>query len=509
MSAVSENNKRIAKNTAVLYLRTIFTLLVSLFTSRLILNVLGIDNFGIYNVVGGFVSMFSVMSSTFSAAIGRFITYELGRGDEDKLKNIFSTSLNIQICMALFIFVIGAILGSWFLNNKMSIPVERIYAANWVLYCSLISFCLNLLSIPYNACIIAHEKMTAFAYISILETILKLLIVYLLYISPVDILITYSILFLLVSIIIRYVYIIYCKKNFTECEYRPKIDKKLFREMAGFAGWNFFGNTAYMFNTQGVNMLMNVFFGVTVNAARGVAVQVQNAILQFVNNFTTAINPQITKKYAEGDTETLFTLICQGAKYSYFLLLIFTVPIFVESDYVLKLWLGNVPEYSSIFLKLILLGSYTTILGNTGYTAIMATGNIRNYQVSVTVIGCMVFPITWLFYYFGFSVTSTYYIYIVIYFILNFVRIYYMKVLMNFPPMLFINKVMIPVIFVSLPVYLIPYILLDLFESSFIRLAFICIVCTLTSIISIYIIGLSKKEKSFVIKILLNKIKKN
>lgn len=321
MSQISDNNKRIAKNTIALYIRTLITLAVGLFTSRVVLNVLGIDNFGIYNVVGGVVAMFNIVTTSLSQSISRYLTFELGRDNKEKLNMIFSTSVNIQILMSFVIIVLIEAFGVWFLNNKMNIPPDRIYAANWVLQFSVLAFIVNLISVPYNASIIAHEKMKAFAYVSILEAVMKLMIAYLLYISLVDKLITYAFLLLLVSIIIRLVYGQYCKRHFEECKYSFVFDKKLFADMSKFAGWNFLASTAYIFNTQGINIISNMFFGVAINAARGIATQVDGITRNFVSNFTTAVRPQIVKSYSVGDTNYMNKLVCSGAKYSYFLML--------------------------------------------------------------------------------------------------------------------------------------------------------------------------------------------
>lgn len=345
------NNKRIAKNTLLLYVRMFFMMAISLFTSRVILQTLGVTDYGINNVVGGLVAMFSLFSNTLTGAISRFITYELGKGQFDRLKTVFSTSVNIQLIMAVVIVVVAEIVGVWFLNHKMNIPADRMYAANWVLHCSILAFAVQLISIPYNASIIAHEKMSVFAYISIVEAVLKLAFVYLLYVSPFDKLISCTVLFLCLAIIIRIIYGNYCSRHFEECKYELRLDKQLFKEMASFAGWNFFGSTAYILNTQGVNMLINIFFGVLLNAARGVAVQVESAINQFVNNFMTALNPQITKSYAAGETESMITLVCRGSKFSFFIMLLIIIPFEFEAEFILKLWLGIVPEESTIFLS--------------------------------------------------------------------------------------------------------------------------------------------------------------
>lgn len=500
MDAHAENTKRIAKNTLVLYVRTLFTMLVSLYTSRVILNTLGVSDFGIINVVGGVVGMFSVISGSLASSISRFITFELGHGDFNKLKQIFSTSVNIQIGISLIIVILAECIGVWFINHKLNIPESRLIAANWVFQCSLLSFVIGLISVPYNACIIAHERMSAFAYISILETILKLVIVYMLFISPYDKLISYSILFVIVAMIIRLIYGWYCHNHFAECHYKFVYDKSLIKEMSGFAGWSFFGNGAYMLNTQGVDMLINIFFGVTLNAAKGVASQVQNAVMQFVGNFTVALNPQITKSYASGDREYMNKLVCRGARFSYFLLLIFTVPIVCEADYILNLWLKTVPEYAPIFLRLMLFGTLMTLLGGTMYTAILATGKIRKYQLAVTIVGCLVFPLTWLAFRIGLPPETTYYIYIVIYFLLVFVRLYIAKGLLNFPVQLYLFDVVFRVVIVSVVAFILPLIVIRYLEPSFLRLCVSCIIGLCSSLLTINILGLEKSEREMLYK---------
>lgn len=506
MTDTSQNNKRIAKNTLLLYIRTIFVMLVTLYTSRVILNTLGVSDFGIYNVVGGVVAMFSVISGSLSTSISRFITYELGHGDINKLKRIFSTSVNIQIGISLVILILAEIFGVWFLNTKMNIPTNRLTAANWVLQCSLISFIINLISVPYNACIIAHERMSAFAYISILETVLKLAIVYMLIISPYDKLITYAILLVIVSLIIRLIYGWYCNRNFSESRYKFVYDKPLIKEMTGFAGWSFFGNGAYMLNTQGVDMLINIFFGVTLNAAKGVATQVQNAVMQFVNNFTVAVNPQITKSYAAGDMEYMYKLVCRGARFSYFLLLIFIIPIECEANYILRLWLKTVPEYAPVFLRLTLFGALMTLLGNTMLTAISATGNIKRYQLWVTIVGCLVFPFTWIAYKTGFPPEATYVIYIVIYFLLNFVRTYIAKGLLSFPIRQYIYDVILRVLVVSVFSFVLPLLVIFNLEEDFLRLCITCIISFFSTTSVIFIFGLERTERKTILDKLANKI---
>lgn len=492
------NSKRIAKNTLLLYIRLIFTMAVGLFTSRVILATLGIEDYGVYNVVAGFVLMFSFFTSSLGAAISRFLTYELGKGESVRLQRIFSTSVNVQLLLSIAILILAEAVGIWFVNNKLNIPADRLYAANWTFQCAIIAFILNLISVPYNAAVIAHERMSAFAYISILEVTLKLAIVYVLYISPIDKLITYSVLFAIVGLIIRLVYGVYCRKHFSECRYLPIIDKPMMKEITGFAGWNLMGSGAYLFNTQGVNMAMNIFFGVTVNAARGIATQVEGVVRQFVTNFTTALNPQITKSYAVGNLEYMYTLVCRGAKYSYFLMLVFAVPFMFEADIILKLWLDNVPQHTATFLRLTMIGTLCDILGNSTANACWATGKVKKYYLWVGIIGSLVFFLSYGLFKMGFPAYSSYIVFIVIYAILIFVKLYIIKGLIDFPVAMFYKETLLrilPVTFITFMIASLPFCMLD---ESIMRF-FLTITISVSILAgSIYFIGLEKSERALV-----------
>ena len=376
----SSNSKRIVKNTLLLYVRTFFVMLISLFTSRVVLQTLGVEDYGIYNVVGGFVGMFSIISSSLVNASQRFISYEMGKEHPNSNK-VFCGTVSVHILLVLLVFFLFETFGLWFVNTHLNISEDRMIAANWVYQCSIIAFCVNLLSVPYNATIIAHEKMSAFAYISILEVAAKLGIVYLLLISGYDKLIIYSILMLLVAVFIRVLYSSYCKRNFDECEFHFLLDKPFMRSLFGFIGWNFIGSTAGILVTQGVNILINIFFGVALNAARGIAEQVNNAINQFVGNFMTAMNPQITKSYSSGEYDYMNKLMERGAKYAALLLWLLSLPVFTEADFILKIWLVEVPPYAPIFLRLAIVFSIFQSLSNTLYIGMLATGRIKKYQI--------------------------------------------------------------------------------------------------------------------------------
>lgn len=475
-------------------------MLISLYTSRVILNALGVDDYGIYNVVGGVVSMFSVLSGSLSAAISRFITYELGTGNTDKLKKIFSSSVTIQVGIALLFIVIAESVGLWFINNKMVIPADRLFAANWCFQFSIITFAINLVNVPYNASIIAHERMSAFAYISILEAVGKLLIAWAVVVSPIDRLVFYGFLMMALSVIVILIYMRFCRKHFDECKYEFIYDHDLLKQMFGFAGWNFFGAGSWQLMTQGVNLLLNTFFGVSVNAARGIATQVDNAVLQFVNNFTTAINPQITKSYAAKDKEYMFNLMFRGSKFSFFLLLIFAVPIFCETRTILTLWLKIVPDYAVAFVRLAMTVSMIHVLSNTMITAMLATGNIKKYQLIVGGLGMLVFPLAWLFFYMGLPPEMAYVSTIIIFIFQLGCRLKLLNEMIGMPINTYLKEVLLKVIMVSF-ISFIPPICVTLFlEESLSRFFIVGALCVLCTPSTILFMGMDSKERSYVYK---------
>lgn len=506
MSEISSNNKRLAKNTLLLYFRTILIMLINLYMSRVVLEALGVEDFGIYNAVGGIVTMFSIISGALSAAISRFITYELGRNDKSRLNKIFSTSVNIQIGLCVLILLIAEPLGVWFLNTHMVIPDGRLDIANWVFQFSLLSFCINLISVPYNAAIIAHERMSAFAYISIIEALLRLGIVYILAVSIFDKLITYAFLLVAVALLVRIAYGIYCNKNFDECHYQWVNDKSILKEMAGYAGWSFLTNAAYIFNTQGVNILTNVFFGVTLNAARGIATQVDSAVMQFVNNFTMALNPQITKSYARNDIHKMIDLVFLGSKYTIYLTLFFAIPLIAETEYILSIWLKEVPEYSALFVKLGIIAAIIDKFGMTFSTAYSATGKIKHYVIWVSAVGCLVFPLTFFCFKLGLGAESAYWSFIITYILVNIVRIYMMKQRFNFPVLKFLLNVVGRIILTISACTILPVFIVSTMESSFYRLIVTTISCTISTAIFVYFIGLTVKEQNSIVQFIKSKI---
>lgn len=390
---ISGNSRRIAKNTVFLYFRMLLTMGITLYTSRVVLAVLGIEDFGIYDVVSSVVTMFAFLNGSMVTSTQRYITFAIGKEDRDEVSKVFSNAVRIHLLIGLVVILLSETVGLWFLENKLVIPEERMPAARWVFQLSLLSFFINVTQVPYNAVIVAHEKMDIFAYISIIDVLLRLGIVFLLKIIPIDKLIAYAVLSFLVTQIIRSLYRIYCRRNFAECHRTAVSRDGLFKGMLQFAGWNLFGSLAWMMRDQGVNILLNVFFGPVVNAARGTAMKVSSAVQGFVSNFSTAINPQITKNYAQEHLDKMEELAYRGARFSFLILFVIALPLMITMDTVLKWWLVEVPEHTGIFLQFILLDALiNAVFSNPLITSLMATGNIRNYQITVSSIMLLVVP---------------------------------------------------------------------------------------------------------------------
>lgn len=495
----SANNKRIAKNTLLLYVRMLFTMVVSLYTSRVVLNALGVEDFGIYNVVGGVVAMFSMLSGSLSAAITRFITYELGTGNKENLKKIFSSSVTIQIGLAVLIILLAEAVGVWFLNVKMNIPDARIVAANWVFQLSILTFAINLISVPYNASIIAHERMSAFAYISILEAIGKLVIAFLIVISPIDKLIFYAILMCAVALIVRFAYGTYCKKHFEECAYRFIFDKDLLKRMFGFAGWNFIGASSAVLRDQGGNVVINLFCGPAVNAARGIAFQVNNAISGFVTNFMTALNPQITKSYAAGDRDYMMTLIYQGARLSFYMLLLLSLPVLVNTHYILGLWLKIVPDHAVLFVQLVLVFAMSESISNPLITAMLATGRIRNYQLVVGGLQMMNLPVSYVLLRMGMFPEVVIVVAIVISQCCLAARLLMLRGMIGLSVRKYLKKVYINVLAVTIIAAVLPLLVTNILTESFLNFILSSIVALICTGITIYYVGCNKAERLFIL----------
>lgn len=503
------NSKRIAKNTSLLYFRMILMMAVNLYTSRVVLNALGVNDYGVYNVVGGFVSLFNILTGSLSAAVSRFITFELGKGDKLNLNRVFCTSVNVQLIFIGIIVFLMETVGLGFLNFKMVIPEDRIIAANWVFQFSVLAFAVNLWSVPYNASIIAHEKMSAFAYISLFDAFSKLLIAFIILYNPIDRLVYYGLLIMLVYLSDRIIYSWYCKKHFEECTYYPVFDKQLLKKMLGFAGWNFLGAGSGQLMTQGVNMLFNVYFGVVVNAARGIADIVDSAVMQFVNNFTVAINPQITKSYAVDDKKYMFELMFRGAKFSFFLIMIVAIPILCNTDFILSIWLGVFPEHAVNFVRLALLVSMISVLSNTMVTAMLATGDIKKYQIIVGGLGMLVFPFAWLLFFLGMAPETAYMVTLSIFILQLICRLFLLREMVGMSIREYFRRVLLVVSLVVICATIIPAAITLYVNQNLLNVLLISTVSVLCSVLSIWFIGLDSKERIFIfnaIRTIKNKI---
>ena len=503
MANLAESNttksKRIAKNTLILYFRMLFLMMVSLYTSRVILDALGVEDYGIYNVVGGFVAMFSLISAALSGASSRFLSYEMGKSDSMRQNVVFSTSIVIQWSLAIIIFLVAEIFGVWYVNNIMVIPEDRLCAANWCFQFSIFNFCINLITVPYNASIIAHEKMKAFAYVSIYEGIAKLIISYLVFYDCFDRLIFYAFMLLLVQYSVQYSYRKYCKRNFEECHFQRNFDRILLKQMLNYSVWHLIGNGSVVLKTHGVNVLINLFYGPVINAARGLAINVESAVSQFVSNFSLALNPQIIQSYAKGDLHYMESLVIRGAKFSFFLALLLTCPLIINADYILGIWLKKVPEYTVIFTQLTLFTTLISSLSKTIIVAQNATGNVRAYQIVVGVVLLFNLPISYIFLSLNYSPEIIF----VVAFILEFVAlvariIMTQKTLNGFNAFCFIKKVMIPcflVAIISLPIPLALHYQYKVDFVSFVANA-ICSIFII-SLVAIFV-GFSESERNIV-----------
>lgn len=498
MNAIESENKRIAKNTIILYVRMIVMMFISFYTARITLNALGVNDYGINNVVGGLVSMFSLLSNSLSSTTSRFMTFGLGHGDLDNLKKIFSTTINIHVVLAIVVVIAIESVGVWFLNHRMTIPIERITAANWVLQSSVIVFAIGLLSVPYNSAIIAHEKMSAFAYMTIFDATFKLFIAFGIYYYGGDKLILMSILTVIQSIIRQAIFWIYCKRNFEECVYTKGRNRQMEKSIFSFASWNFIGSTAALMKDQGVNIAINLFTGPAVNAARGIAMQINNTINQFTNNFTMALNPQITKTYAVGDLNRMHKLIIQGTRLSFFLFMILSIPIYFEMSSILYIWLGNIPEHTTSFARLILILTLSEILSNTLIVAQGATGNIKKYQLIVGSIQLLNFPFSYICLEKGIPPEATIVIAIVLAQICFFVRLWLLHTMIKLPIVSFIKRVYLNSIVVTIIATILPFCCYHFIANNIVRFCGVCVTSLLSSFLTIYYLGLNKEEKSLV-----------
>lgn len=501
------DNKRIAKNTLFLYIRMFLIMGVTLYTSRIVLQVLGETDFGLYNVVGGIVMMFTFLNGSLAGATSRFITYEIGRQDYVRLHKIFNVSLLTHIMIALIIVILAETVGLWFLYNKMVIPEGRFDAAFWVFQISVISCVLSITQVPYSAMIIAHERMNIYAYVGIFEVMFKLLIAYLIMISPYDKLVVYAFLLFLVQMMLMIYYRMYCNKHFSGCSLMFVKDKTMYKHMFVYAGSDIIGNLAVLAQGQGLNILLNMFFGPSVNAARGVAYQVQGAVTQFSGNFMTAVKPQIIKQYAAGKINEMMRLVVHSSCFSYYLMLLLVMPICLEADYILTLWLGEYPDYTVSFLRLVLVLCMIQTLKTPRTTVFHATGKILLPNIVVGTILCLAFPMAYVVLKMGYDPNSVFWTAIASMLLSEVASIIIMKSRINCSVRSYVFNVHIRCLIVtglSLAILLPIYSLISI--QGFAKLIIITLITTLSILLVSYTVGLDKGMRQKINAIIKNKI---
>lgn len=502
------NKKKIAKNTVMLYFRQILILLVSLYSVRVVLNTLGAMDYGIYNVVAGVVTMFTFLSTSMAAASQRFFSFSLGQNDIEGLKKIFCITLEIYLILIAIVVLFAETIGLWFVNNKLVIPAERMNAARWVYHFAIIAFIINLFSAPFMALIISHEDMSIYAYVSIIEALLKLAVVFLLGVFRIDKLILYGLLLCAVTSAVTLLYYLHCKIKYKESSFRFVWDKKLFSEIASFSGWCLFGSTAGIFKNQITNILLNIYFGPVVNAARSIALNVSNAVTSFASNFNMAVRPQIIKSYSAGDKKDTFALVYQSTKLSYFLLWVFMCPLFLEMNYVLTLWLKNVPDMTVIFTRLILIEVLFDSISYPMQSLSQASGKMKLYQSIVGGVLLLNLPFSYFVLKLGGNAYAVQFVAIAIAVIALALRIAINRILTGLACLDFINKSILPCVFVSAFSCALPFFIYKTMAEGFVRLAFVVISSTVSLIVFALLLGLSKAEKNYAFNLISNKLRK-
>lgn len=494
----SVNNKRIAKNTMLLYVRMMFIMAVQLYTSRVVLNTLGVVDYGIYNVVGGIVTMFAFLNGAMVTSTQRYITFELGKGNIQRLKEVFTTCVQIHLIISLIIVILGETAGLWFLYEKMVIPADRFSAAMWVYQLSILTMCVQVMSVPYNSDIVAHEQMDVFAAISVIEVVLKLAVVYMLVIGDFDKLILYAVLIAAIQLLIRFFYTKYCNKHYEESRLIRAFDKQLVKEMGKFMGWNIWGNLAATLFGTGINLLLNVFFGPVVNAARAVAVQVEMAIANFSSNFLMAVNPQITKLYAQDDLKDMHKLIFCASKFTFFLMLTLSLPVIMETEAILTVWLKIVPDYTVIFLRLLLCIVTIDAVARPLMTAAAATGDVKLYQSLIGGILLSIVPIAYFVLKLGGSPESVYIVHLVICIIAFLTRLWVVKPMIKLSIRQYLANVVLPCLVVMVISVCLSALIKYVMPTGVISTIIVCFLSVLFAMIFTYFIGLTSNERIFI-----------
>ena len=499
MDSVSENNKRIAQNTIFLYFRMFLTLIVGLYTSRIVLQALGINDYGINSVVGGIVVLLTYINNLLSQGTSRFLTIALGEKNLSKLKNVFSACVTMHIIVAIITLILGETIGLWFVNYELNIEPSRMYAANWVYQLALISCILSIMQVPYNASVISHEKMSIFAYLSIFEVLMKLVAAWLLLHVAMDKLILLAIFNFIVGCLTIVFYRIYCIKNFEECTFKLGYDMKLYKEIAAYTGWNSLGTFAFTVNNQGINVLLNLFYGTAINAARGITNTVSNMIVQFINGFQTAVRPQITKYYAQGNIDEMNKLIINDSKFSSYLVLLIGIPLFFETEYVIELWLGQTPSYVVTFIRLTIIQLFVQAIDFPIGSGIHAYGKMKLPNLTSSIAYLSIIPISYIAMKLGANPNIAYLITMLAFPVAMGFDLWILNKYSKFNIWIFMKDILLKDFIIILTASIILYTIQHFISQGFIRLMTICIVSTLILSITIFYIGIDKNLQKKVI----------
>lgn len=500
------NNRRIAKNTLFLYFRMLLLMIISLYTSRVILRELGVEDYGIYNVVGGVLALFTFINGSLYSATSRFLTYELGKGDIAIMKKTFSNALALHLGLALIVIILGETVGLYIVNHVLIIPQERLFACNILYQTVIISTFFNLAQVPNGALIISYERMSFYAYIGIFDAVSKCVTAILIQYIDYDKLISLSLLNLIISVIVIIAQAIYCRQNFPEVfTISPHIDKTMSKKMLGFSFWSLIGAAAYMLRIQGVNIILNLFFGSVVNAANAIAYQVNNAVGGFVSNFSTAVNPQIIKSYASGEDSTLKKLLFRSGKFTFFLLMFLSFPLILETNFILHLWLGkDIPEYTIIMTRLVLIismvESYTYSIG----CAINATGNVKTYQTTISGIMLLIFPLSFILFQYGLPPYTALLVYLVTSILALVTRLYFIHKQLLISPSEYIKRVFLKTIPIAIGCILVPLLIINYMSESWPRFFATLIFSESINCLAIWIFGLDSSEKTFITQAIIN-----
>lgn len=509
MSNISINTKRIAKNTTLLYIRMMIVMIINLYAVRLVLNALGVEDFGIYNVIAGVITMLYSVSSVLSSATQRFYSTSIGENAPVHLREIFSTSLYIYVILSVIVLIVGETIGLWFVNTQLVIPESRMNAANWIYQLSIFSFIASIMQVPFSAATIAHEDMGIFSLISTSETVLKLLSIFLIINIPLDRLVIYGATLFIISVMVLISYILIASKKYPECSYKKPTQKKLFKDLMLFSGWSFFGSIAGVGMSQVNTIFVNIFFGPVVNAARAISFQFNMALTSFVGSFILAVRTPMIKSYAEGSYLYLNKIFSISNKFIYYFLLMICIPLVIEMNTILNLWLTVNDSQTVLFSRLMVVYTLIMALNNPIAIIIHATGHVKEYHLPVETITLLCVPASYILYKLGYPAYSTYIVMIITAVVAHLVRLVCLKKYYKpFSYFDYFKSFIIPAFFITLATFFIIIFVHDSINGSFMRISAVVALSIICVAVQAYLFGLSKAEKDVINQIFVNVTKK-